>query len=117
MRKIFAIALKFVFVVFVLILPLPAAAAQVLQVRSSSVLQIGDSNRSYTVQLACIEADPNYQEEGKIWLKEEMPRGLKVNLRPEGVKDGVLIAKVKLIGKNIDLSDELVEKGFANKTC
>ncbi len=115
-QKIFAICLNLGFV-FVWMNPLPVLAAQVFQIRSASVLQIGDSNRSYTVQLACIEVDPKYQEEAKKWLKEETPRGQKVNLRPEGVKDGVLIAKVNSIGKANDLSGGLIEKGFAKKIC
>ena len=36
-------------------------AAEVLQVRSSSLLQVGDHNRNYTVQLACLEVPAEQQ--------------------------------------------------------
>ena len=36
----------------VLLAASPAAAAEVLQVRTASLLQVGDGNRTYTVQLA-----------------------------------------------------------------
>mgnify|MGYP006286328277 CR=1 FL=1 len=42
-----------------LVAPWPAQAAEVLQVRSGSVLQIGDGNRNYTVRLACPCSSPS----------------------------------------------------------
>ncbi|MCX5930639.1 MAG: hypothetical protein NTW83_02070, partial [Cyanobacteria bacterium] len=36
----------------------PAGAAEVLQVRSGVLLQVGDQNRSYPVQLGCISVTP-----------------------------------------------------------
>ena len=37
-------------------------AAEILQVSSSSVLLIGDHNRTYTVKLACTEISPDLEE-------------------------------------------------------
>ena len=35
-----------------------AAAAEVLQVRTATLLQVGDQNRSYSVALACVDLAP-----------------------------------------------------------
>jgi hypothetical protein len=37
-------------------------AAEVLQVRSGTVLQVGDHNRTYTVELACLTIPPHQGE-------------------------------------------------------
>ena len=35
----------------------PASAAEVLQVRTPSLLQVGDRNRTYTVELPCLTVE------------------------------------------------------------
>ena len=59
-------------------------AAEILQVTSSSVLLIGDHNRTYTVKLACTEITPDLEEKSLKWLKKQLPRHTKVNLKPKG---------------------------------
>jgi len=98
-------------------LPLGVAAAEVLQVRSASLLQVGDRNRSYTVRLACLEVDPANEADARAWLKQELPRRRRVNLRPEGSDDGVLLARVTPLGASRDLSDALVAAGLGRATC
>lgn len=72
----------------------PASAAEVLQVRSATLLQIGDRNRSYPVRLACLEVAPDDQELAQQWLRDRLPRQSRVNLRPIGAQDGTLVARV-----------------------
>ena len=45
-------------------------AAEILQVSNSSVLLIGDNNRTYTVRLACTEISPDLEEPAFKWLKK-----------------------------------------------
>lgn len=90
-----------------------AAAAEVLQVRSSTLLQIGDQNRSYGVELACygLSAD----EDGAAatrWLRSNLPRHTRVNLRPMGVEGGVLKARVQRLDQGTDLASDLVAAGY-----
>ena len=92
-------------------------AAEVLQVSSSSVLLIGDNNRTYTVKLACTEISPDLEEKSVNWLRKELPRYIKVNLRPKGSMDGMLVAKVIPIDSNIDISEKYINEGLATKTC
>ena len=48
----------FLFIFLVLLLfPFSVCSAEVLQVTSSSVLQIGDNNRNYKIRIACINID------------------------------------------------------------
>jgi hypothetical protein len=91
----------------------PAAAAEVLQVRSASLLLVGDSNRTYTVELACISSSPEQQPLALDWLRGQLPRRSRVNLRPLGNRDGVLVARVQKLSSASDLSSAMVEAGLA----
>jgi len=92
-------------------------SAEILQVTSSSVLLIGDHNRTYTVKLACTEIKPDLEEKSVKWLRKELPRHTKVNLRPKGSVDGVLIAKVIPFDSNIDINEKYINEGFATNKC
>ena len=83
-------------------------AAEILQVTSSSVLLIGDHNRTYTVKLACTEISPDLEEESLKWLKKQLPRHTKVNLKPKGSLNGVLVAKVIPFDSNIDITEAYI---------
>ena len=92
-------------------------AAEILQVSSSSVLLIGDHNRTYTVKLACTEISPDIEEKSFIWLKKQLPRHTKVNLKPKGSVDGVLIANVIPFGSSIDINEKYIDEGLAKNKC
>ena len=92
-------------------------AAEILQVSSSSVLLIGDNNRTYTVKLACTEISPDLEEKSVNWLKKQLPRHTKVNLKPKGSVGGVLVAKVIPFNNNIDIAEKYINKGLATNTC
>ena len=74
--------------------PLALQAAEVLQVRSGTLLQIGDGNRNYTVRLACLDVTPEANAQAVAWLRQQLPRRSRVNLRPVGSEDGILVARV-----------------------
>ena len=92
-------------------------AAEILQVTSSSVLLIGDHNRTYTVQLACTEVSPDLEKKSVKWLKGQLPRHTKVNLKPKGSVDGILVAKVIPIDSNIDIAEKYINEGLATNKC
>jgi len=87
-----------------LAVPHPVAAAEVRQVRQATLLQVGDSNRSYAVRLACISVGPEQEAEATAWLRRLAPRG-------------TLLARVTTLpggrGAGEDLSGALVTHGFA----
>tara|TARA_B100000614_G_scaffold243453_1_gene246691 strand:+ start:1253 stop:1600 length:348 start_codon:yes stop_codon:yes gene_type:complete len=92
-------------------------AAEILQVSSSSILLIGDHNRTYTVKLACTAVSPDLEGKSVDWLKKQLPRHTKVNLKPEGSVDGVLIARVIPSKSNIDISEKYINEGLAENNC
>ena len=92
-------------------------AAEILQVTSSSVLLIGDHNRTYTVKLACTEIRPDLEEESFNWLKKQLPRHTKVNLKPKGSLDGMLVAKVIPLNSNNDINEKYIKAGLAKNNC
>ena len=92
-------------------------AAEILQVTSSSVLLIGDHNRTYTVKLACTEVSPELEEKSVKWLKKQLPRHTKVNLKPKGSVDGVLVAKVIPFDSDVDIAEKYINEGLAREKC
>ena len=110
--------IQFCFLLLVLFsTPFYADAAEVLQVRSSQLLQVGDHNRTYTIQLTCVDVAPSDEARAVSWLREQLPRRRRVNLRPAGSVDGQLLARVTPIGTNLDLSTGLVAAGLATNGC
>ena len=95
------------------LLPLPVEAAEVLQVRGPRLLQIGDGNRSYAVELACLQVESTAAEAAERWLRRELPRRSRVNLRPIGSRDGQLLARITRLGDGEDLSGRLIAAGLA----
>jgi len=100
-----------------LLSPAAADAAEVLQVRSGTLLQVGDGNRNYTVELACIRVDQSQEQASIDWLRHELPRRSRVNLRPMGQDNGVLVANVQKLGESLDLASGLVAAGLAESSC
>ena len=98
----------------ILVAPGIAAAAEVLQVRTATLLQVGDSNRSYSVELACVAVDPHQQQPAIDWLRQQLPRRSRVNLRPMGNHDGILLARVQKLGDANDLGTGLIAAGLAS---
>ena len=92
-------------------------AAEILQVTSSSVLLIGDNNRTYTVKIACTEISPDLEEKSVVWLKRQLPRHTKVNLKPKGSLDGMLIAKIIPFNSKIDITEKYINEGLATNNC
>ena len=101
-----------------LVLPAGAQAAEVLQVRSGNLLQVGDHNRSYSVELACLSLPADGDAAAASWLRRELPRRTRVNLRPVSSHDGTLVARVqRLTGSGTtasDLTDGLIAAGLAD---
>ena len=93
--------------------PAAAGAAEVFQVRSGTLLQVGDGNRSYPVELACMALAPGQEAAAISWLRQALPRRTRVNLRPMGQRDGTLLARVSLIGDGSDIGDGLIAAGLA----
>ncbi len=101
----------------ILLLPLATLSAEVLQVNSYNRLLIGDNNRSYKVKIACIEALPNKENLAFNWLREELPRKTKVNIKPKAFMEGVLIASLIDVKSKKDLGKSMEIEGLARLDC
>lgn len=88
-------------------------AAEILSIRNATLLQIGDQNRSYGVRLACVAVDEASSKEALRWLQKHGSRGTRVNLRPIGDQDGLLLARVSILRTGLDLGEGLVADGLA----
>ncbi|MCS5699877.1 nuclease [Cyanobium sp. FGCU-52] len=97
-----------------LLVPAGADAAQVLQVRGPTLLQIGDGNRSVPVELACVAVAPANGADAVAWLRRELPRQTRVQLRPVRQHDGRLVAQVRRLDSDGDLGGALVAAGLAH---
>ena len=97
-----------------LLLSAPLAdAAQLLQVRGATQLQVGDRNRHYQVDLACVQVSPAVDAEAASWLKHELPRGTKLNIRPLHAEGEELSARVIRLDNGQDLGEALIQAGLA----
>ncbi len=92
-------------------------SAEILQVSSSSILLIGDNNRTYTVKIACTEIEPKLEEKSYDWLKKQLPRHTRVNLKPKGYVNGVLVANVIPINSDTGITDKYINEGLARNKC
>jgi len=90
-----------------------ALAAEILAVPSPTRLRVGDQNRGYLVELACIAVEDADGQAALEWLRGQGTRGTRVNLRPRGEHDGVLVANVRILSSGLDLGEGLVARGLA----
>ena len=104
-------------ITLIFLIPSNVLAAQILQVRDSTTLIIGDQNRNYTVRIACINVEKSKEKEAKKYVDLLLPRYSKVNLRPKGSKDGVLISRVIRIDSDDDIGDQIISAGLGSSNC
>tara|TARA_B100001996_G_scaffold242079_1_gene187293 strand:+ start:295 stop:645 length:351 start_codon:yes stop_codon:yes gene_type:complete len=105
-----------IFLLFVLY-PLKAYSAEILQINSSKSVLVGDQNRNLTIRLSCVDVNDNDELKAITLLKKEFPRGSKVKIKPFGIKDNVLIAKVFNINGNKEMSELLISKKLTTQDC
>ena len=83
-------------IIFCLIVfnPVIVNSAEILQIKNSNTILVGDQNRNLTIGLLCVDVNENDELEAINLLRGEFPRGSKVKIKPFGFKDDVLLAKV-----------------------
>jgi len=59
-------------------------SAEILQIKSSNTILVGDQNRNLTIELFCVDVNDNDEIEATTLLKSEFPRGSKVKIKPFG---------------------------------
>ncbi len=108
----------FICIFFILFLiPSNVFSAEVLQIKNSSVLEIGDNNRNYEIKIACIHIFPSKEEEAINLLKKELPRKSRINFFPKGSEDGALIANLVSLKTNQDIAKLMSDSGLGEFNC
>ena len=107
----------FIIVCLIVLNPVLVNSAEILQIKSSNTILIGDQNRNLTVGLFCVDVNVNYELEATNLLKSEFPRGSKVKIKPFGFKENILLAKVFNIKGTKEMTEILVAKDLASEIC
>ena len=97
--------------------PLIVNAAEILQIKSSNTILVGDQNRNLTIGLFCVDVNENDELEATNLLKSEFPRGSKVKIKPFGYEENVLLAKVFNIKSTKEMTELLVAKNLTGEIC
>ena len=92
-------------------------SAEILQIKSSSTILVGDQNRNLTIRLFCVDVNENDELEATNLLKSQFQRGSKVKIKPFGYKENVLLAKVFDIKGTKEMTELLVAKDLTSETC
>jgi len=109
---------KFLLIICLIILnPVVVNSAEVLQIKSSNTILVGDQNRNLIIGLFCVDVNEKDELEATNLLKSEFPRGSKVKIKPFGFKENVLLAKVSNIKGTKEMSELLVAKDLTSKNC
>ena len=110
--------LKFLIIVGLIILNPPIVySAEILQIKSSNTILVGDQNRNLTIGLFCVDVNKNNELEAINLLKSQFPRGSKVKIKPFGFKENVLLAKVFNIKGTKEMTELLVSKDLTSEIC
>ena len=116
MKKLSKI-LIFILICLIVLNPVVVNAAEILQIKSSNTILVGDQNRNLTIGLFCVAVNENNELEATNLLKREFPRGSKVKIKPFGFKENVLLARVFNIKGTKEMTEILVAKDLTSEIC
>jgi hypothetical protein len=109
---------KIIIIVCLIVLnPLVVNSAEILQIKSSNTILVGDQNRNLSIQLFCVDVNENDELEATNLLKSQFPRGSKVKIKPFGFNENILLAKVFNINGTKEMTELLVSKDLTNEIC
>jgi len=109
---------KILIIVFLIVLnPVIVNSAEILQIKSSNTILVGDQNRNLTIGLFCVDVNENDELQAANLLKSEFPRGSKVKIKPFGFKENVLLAKVFNITGTKEMTELLFAKDLISEIC
>jgi len=109
---------KILIIVSLIVLnPVIVNSAEILQIKSSNNILVGDQNRNLTIRLFCVDVNENDELKATNLLKSEFPRGSKVKIKPFGFKENLLLAKVFNIKDTKEMTELLVAKDLTSEIC
>ena len=109
---------KFLIIIFLIVVnPIVVNSAEILQIKSSNTILVGDQNRNLTIGLFCVEVNENDELKATNLLKSKFPRGSKVKIKPFGFKEDLLLAKVFNMKGTKEMTELLVSKDLTSEIC
>ena len=115
--KLKKLSIFFIIICLIVFNPLVVNSAEILQIKSSNTILLGDQNRNLTIGLFCVDVNESDELEATNILKSEFPRGSKVKVKPFGFKENVLLAKVFNIKGTKEMTELLVAKDLTSEIC
>ena len=106
-----------IIVCLIFLSPVIVNSAQILQIKSSNTILVGDQNRNLTIGLFCVDVNANDELEATNLLYREFPRASKVKIKPLGFKENILLAKVFNIKGTKEMTELLVAKDLTSEIC
>ena len=106
-----------IIITLIVLNPVIVNSAEILQIKSSNTILVGDQNRNLNIGLFCVNVNENDEIEATNLLKSEFPRGSKVKIKPFGFKENVLLAKVFNIKGTKEMTELLAAKDLNNEIC
>jgi len=100
-----------------LITPNIVDSAEILNIKSSNSIIIGDQNRNLNVNLVCIKVDEANELEAAELLRKNFPRGTKVKIRPYSKQENILLAKVYNLRNNKEMTELLISADLSREDC
>ena len=97
--------------------PVIVNSAEILQIKSSNTILVGDQNRNLTIGLFCVDVNEKDEFEATNFLKSEFPRGSKVKIKPFSFKENILLAKVFNIKGTKEMTELLAAKDLTSEIC
>jgi len=97
--------------------PVIVHSGEILQIKSSNTILVGDQNRNLTIGLFCVNVNENNELQATNLLKREFPRGSKVKIKPFGFKESILLAKVFNIKGTKEMTELLVANNLSSAIC
>ena len=115
MKKILSL---FITIFLIFADPISVNSAEILQIKNSNSILVGDQNRNLSIKLFCVDINDLEDEEIAMnLLKKEFPRGSKVKIKPMGYKENILLARVFNISETKEMSALLNAKDLTKETC
>ena len=106
-------------IIFIIVAnPIITYSAEILQINNFDSILVGDQNRDLSIKLFCVDINDIEDKEIAInLLKREFPRGSKVKIKPMGIKENTLVARVFDINETKEMSELLNAKDLTKETC
>ena len=112
-----AIAVIILSSVLFLINPIIIDAAEILQIRDTKTVLIGDQNRNLIIDLYCAEVNEENEKLAYNLLIKNFPRGTKVKLMPLFMSGEKINAKIFRKKDDLEMTQLLVSQDLSGDNC